>query len=208
MKKILTTVAGLLTFALIGTACSAVDTKEATSTTPVSTSAVQEAIELRHDPVSRSVERPAVPVVFVAPGISHHQNHVNHVDLVKAAKAKLVKQKVIKPKVTKKKVYKSKKIYKPKVKKVYKKVTKSAKVGLSSIARCIGKYESGNNPKAQNGTTTASGYYQFVNGTWNHYGGYPTAADAPLSVQTAKFYQIWDGGRGAHHWVVAHKCGY
>lgn len=82
------------------------------------------------------------------------------------------------------------------------------KVSLTGIAACIGKYESGNNPTAQNPVSSASGYYQFTNGTWGNYKGYARAKDAPLSVQTERFYQIWAGGKGAHHWQVRHKCGY
>lgn len=213
MKKILTTLAGTVSLALVLGACSAVDTTETKSIAPVAAPATSSAaqsfkFDRRLDMPSRSATRPVKPVIFVKPGVSHHQNHVNHVKVLKAAKdARIAKAKkaaaakavkVNKPKVYKKTVFK-------KSKKVVRKVTGA---GLSGIARCIGKYESGNNPKAQNRTTTASGYYQFVNGTWNGYGGYKRAKDAPLSVQTAKFKQVWAGGKGAHHWVVAHKCGY
>lgn len=202
MKKILTTVAGLLAFALIGTACGpAVDTKEATSTTPASVVTFSAAelkasrVDLRHDPVSRSAAR---PVVKPKPKV--------------VTKPKVVKPKVIKPRVhkVKKKIVKPKKVYKKtyKVKKKVTKKTRTHKVRVSGIAACIAKYESGGNPRAQNPSSSASGLYQFIDGTWNHYGGYSRAMYAPVSVQTSKFYQIWDGGRGAHNWVVAHKCGY
>lgn len=82
------------------------------------------------------------------------------------------------------------------------------RVALSGIAACIAKYESGGNPTAQNPTSSASGLYQFIDGTWNNYGGYSRAMHAPVSVQTEKFYQVWDNGRGAHNWVVAPRCGY
>lgn len=82
------------------------------------------------------------------------------------------------------------------------------KVRVGGIAACIAKYESGGNPRAQNPNSSASGLYQFIDGTWNNYGGYSRAMHAPVSVQTAKFYEVWAGGRGAHHWVVAHKCGF
>jgi hypothetical protein len=87
-------------------------------------------------------------------------------------------------------------------------INSSSKVSLSGIAGCIAEYESGGDPRAENPTTTASGLYQFVDGTWNGYGGYYHAADAPVSVQTERFYQVWDGGNGASQWVVAHNCGY
>lgn len=82
------------------------------------------------------------------------------------------------------------------------------RVNLSGIAACIAKYESGGNPTAENPNSSASGLYQFIDGTWNNYGGYSRAMYAPVSVQTEKFYQVWDNGRGAGNWVVAYKCGY
>lgn len=110
--------------------------------------------------------------------------------------------------VAKKKIHKIKKVQP--VEHERKKVVKhpSSKVSLSGVAACIAKYESGGNPRAENPNSSASGLYQFIDGTWNNYGGYRRAKDAPVSVQTAKFYQVWAGGKGAHHWVVAHKCGY
>jgi hypothetical protein len=81
-------------------------------------------------------------------------------------------------------------------------------VSLSGIAACIAKYESGGNPRAENPTSSASGLYQFTDGTWGGYGGYSRASQAPVSVQTERFYQVWNGGRGAGNWVVAPRCGY
>ena len=81
-------------------------------------------------------------------------------------------------------------------------------VSLSGIAACIAKYESGGNPRAENPTTSASGLYQFTDGTWGGYGGYSRASQAPVSVQTERFYQVWNGGAGAGNWVVAGRCGY
>jgi hypothetical protein len=60
--------------------------------------------------------------------------------------------------------------------------------------------ESGGNTHAQNPTSSASGKWQFINSTWNGYGGYPTAASAPESVQDAKAAELWAGGAGAGHW--------
>jgi hypothetical protein len=71
---------------------------------------------------------------------------------------------------------------------------------------CVPDYivqrESGGNYKAENPTSTASGKYQFVDGTWNGYGGYQHASDAPPAVQDAKACEVWDSGRGASHWAV------
>jgi Transglycosylase-like domain len=69
-----------------------------------------------------------------------------------------------------------------------------------SIMMC----ESGGNLTAQNPNSTASGKWQIINGTWNNYGGYPTAADAPESVQDARARELWAGGSGSGHWE---QCG-
>ncbi len=48
--------------------------------------------------------------------------------------------------------------------------------------------ESGGNPRAQNGTSTASGLYQFINSTWKAYGGStPRARDASVAEQHRVF---------------------
>lgn len=217
MKKILTTVAGLIALSMTAACGSAVDTQETTSTSPIAVSTVsnQRVQDIRKEiqefKASRNAARPEA-----TPKVSHHENHVNHVQLLNAAakakklaEAKAVKKKIVKVKKTvqpkiKKKTVKAKKVV-DKVKKTY---TKAKKVSLSGIASCIAKYESGGNPRAQNPHSSASGLFQFVDGTWNHFGGYARAMYAPVSVQLKKFYQVWDNGRGAHHWVVAHKCGY
>ena len=46
--------------------------------------------------------------------------------------------------------------------------------------------ESRGDYQAQSPNSTASGAYQFVDGTWNNYAGYPRAVDAPAHVQDAR----------------------
>jgi hypothetical protein len=77
------------------------------------------------------------------------------------------------------------------------------------VAACIRKYESNGNYRAQNPSSSASGAYQFIDSTWRAVTGRSDRAmDAPPAVQDAAFYKLWDGGRGAHHWVTANRCGY
>jgi hypothetical protein len=65
-----------------------------------------------------------------------------------------------------------------------------------SIMEC----ESGGSLTAQNPSSSASGKWQVIDGTWNNYGGYGSAAEAPESVQDAKARELWAGGSGASHW--------
>lgn len=68
-------------------------------------------------------------------------------------------------------------------------------VNWNAIIQC----ESGGNPTAQNPHSSASGLYQIIDGTWDHYDGYARAKDAPASVQTAKAMTLgisaWDASR-------------
>jgi hypothetical protein len=57
---------------------------------------------------------------------------------------------------------------------------------IDVILATIRSLESGGDYTAKAAGATASGAYQFVDGTWDGYGGYDHAADAPPDVQDAK----------------------
>ena len=94
--------------------------------------------------------------------------------------------------------------------------SRSAPSAAVTFLRCVIGHESGNtrNPaKAENPTSTASGLFQFVDGTWRHYAKhikaarkYDHAADAPAAVQwqVALLAVKWNGHG---HWKGTH-CGY
>jgi len=64
---------------------------------------------------------------------------------------------------------------------------------------CVLRRESGGSPTARN-RSGAAGLWQFMPGTWNGFGGYSSAADAPPSVQNEKARQVWAGGAGGSNW--------
>ncbi len=55
---------------------------------------------------------------------------------------------------------------------------------------------------ARNPHSTASGKWQFVDGTWAGFGGYAHAYLAPESVQDARARQVWANGAGCAAWVA------
>src|SRR5690606_28989262 len=57
---------------------------------------------------------------------------------------------------------------------------------LEPILTTIRRIESSDNYQAQSTGSTASGAYQIINGTWDRYGGYTRARDAPPHIQDAK----------------------
>lgn len=76
---------------------------------------------------------------------------------------------------------------------------------IERVRLCIVDRESGGNPRAENASSTASGLYQFLDSSWRGFGGYAHASSAPSSVQTRKFYLVFDGGRGRGNWSLPGK---
>jgi hypothetical protein len=90
----------------------------------------------------------------------------------------------------------------------------SRSVGAArAFLSCVIRHESGGNPHAENPTSTASGLFQFIDGTWRHYAQrvpqarrYGHAAHAPARVQwDVAIEAVMTGGHG--HWRGT-GCGY
>jgi hypothetical protein len=72
---------------------------------------------------------------------------------------------------------------------------------LAAIARC----ESGGRYDAENPTSTASGRYQVLDSTWDGYGGYERAVDAPPEVQEAWAREAY-ARAGTAPWRASRGC--
>ena len=63
---------------------------------------------------------------------------------------------------------------------------------LPPVFACIIQAESGGDPTVYNHSGSgAAGLFQFMPGTWAGFDGYPSAADAPASVQIQKAEQVY-----------------
>lgn len=80
--------------------------------------------------------------------------------------------------------------------------TASAAPDWSAIIAC----ESGGNPQAQNSSSTASGLFQFINGTWKAYGGSTSRArDASVAEQYAVANRAY-AAEGFSPWSASKSC--
>jgi hypothetical protein len=70
--------------------------------------------------------------------------------------------------------------------------------GIDAILATIRTSESGDDYTAQAAGSSASGAYQFLDSTWNHYDGYARAWQAPPHVQDAKAIEHVQGILDAH----------
>lgn len=78
---------------------------------------------------------------------------------------------------------------------------------VQGIARRISYCESGIRNTLNRQGSSASGYFQFIDSTWE----WVTGLDAPakhhsFDVQLEAFYTLWDEGRGASHWEPSRYC--
>lgn len=74
-------------------------------------------------------------------------------------------------------------------------------LALAWIAWC----ESGCNPTAHNGSSTAAGKYQWLTTSWGGWGGYPTADQAPESAQDQKSLDAYNIS-GTRPWEASRGC--
>ncbi|WP_040492719.1 M23 family metallopeptidase [Ilumatobacter nonamiensis] len=74
---------------------------------------------------------------------------------------------------------------------------------IDTILRTIRTLESGDDYRAEAAGSTASGAYQFIDSTWDGYGGYQRASSAPPEVQDAKAAEMVRGTLGEHEGNVS-----
>ncbi|MCA1806794.1 MAG: hypothetical protein LC687_02860 [Actinobacteria bacterium] len=60
---------------------------------------------------------------------------------------------------------------------------------------------------AQNPVSSASGAFQFIDGTWEWVTGLPAPASAyDLETQLDAFNKLWDNRNGMSHWAPSKSC--
>ena len=76
----------------------------------------------------------------------------------------------------------------------------------STMADRISYCESGDT-NTKNSTSSASGYFQFIDSTWAWVTDLePPAMAYSYDVQLEAFYTLWDEGEGASHWEPSRYC--
>jgi len=93
--------------------------------------------------------------------------------------------------------------------------SRSASSAAVEFGKCVIRHESlhSGGPNAENGSSTASGLFQFIDGTWRHYAQhvksarrYLHASHAPAAVQWEVFLLAYKwGGKG--NWNGTHCAG-
>lgn len=87
----------------------------------------------------------------------------------------------------------------------HKKPTAHKAVGFSALELRIAECESGGSYTAENPSSSASGRWQVIDGTWGNYGGYSHASDAPPRVQDAWARAYFDKN-GYSAWRASRSC--
>ena len=77
--------------------------------------------------------------------------------------------------------------------------------GVPAVLARIRGCESGGRYNAQNPRSTASGAYQFLDSTWNGFGGYRRAMNAPPGVQDAAALALFQRA-GTSPWSASRSC--
>lgn len=83
--------------------------------------------------------------------------------------------------------------------------TANARLTLPAVLLRIRWCESRDQYDAENPTSTASGAWQILDGTWNGWRGYARAVHAPRRVQDAKALVLYRD-RGTKPWNASRRC--
>lgn len=70
---------------------------------------------------------------------------------------------------------------------------------------CFVLYRESKGTNVKNKRSSASGFWQVINGTWKGYGGYRRAMDAPGNVQDDFARKLWREGKGCSHWNACRR---